>query len=136
MTQWLAFIGYILSWVLLAVHSVYIGNNLMYKTDNIIIFTQSVYYFQFVNLLVGNNLSQFYYGWRWMHGGFFVNLFQYVIPSNYYEISAPLSYKLTNLDANFIRNAGFSISLLIVALMFWTLISLTTFVIHKYFNKS
>jgi hypothetical protein len=81
MTQWLAYIGYILSLMLLVVHVIYIGNGLIYKADNIIIFAQTVFYFQFVNLLVGNTLSQFYYGWKWIHGGFFGTFFRSIIPN-------------------------------------------------------
>lgn len=101
----------------------------MYKVDNLIILAQTFYFFQFANLLSGQPLSQYYYGWRWMHGGFFRNFWKYTIPSGYYEESAPESYKLTNLDANFIRNAGFSLSLFAVFLAGWLLISLTIWIL-------
>ncbi len=76
MTHWLAYLGYFFSWFILLLHAVYIGNGLIYKVDNLLVLAQTYYYFQFVNLLVGNTLSQFYYGFRWMHGGFFRNFWK------------------------------------------------------------
>ena len=73
MTHWLAYLGYFFTWFILLLHAVYIGNGLIYKVDNLLVLAQTYYYFQFVNLLVGNTLSQFYYGFRWMHGGYFRN---------------------------------------------------------------
>lgn len=131
MTHWLAYFGYIFSWFILLLHAVYIGNGLLYKVDNLLVLAQTYHFFQFVNLLVGNTLSQFYYGWRWMHGGYFRNFWKYTVPDGYYEISAPESYKLTTLDSNFIRNAGFSLSLFTVFLAAWAIISLLILIISK-----
>jgi hypothetical protein len=69
--------------VLIALHCVFIGNDLMYKVDNALILVQTVYYFSFVKLLVGKLLSQFYYGWIYAHGGFFPNYFINTIPDGY-----------------------------------------------------
>lgn len=132
MTHWLAYFGYIFSWMIILLHAIYIGNCLIYKVDNLLVLAQTYYYFQFVNLLVGNTLSQFYYGWRWSHGGFFRNFWINTIPGNYYELNAPEPYKLTNVDTNFIRNAGFSLSLFAVFLVAWAIISLLVFCIYKF----
>ena len=80
MTHWLAYFGYIFSWFILLLHAVYIGNGLLYKVDNLLVLAQTYHFFQFVNLLVGNTLSQFYYGWRWMHGGYFRNFWKFTVP--------------------------------------------------------
>lgn len=130
MTHWLAYFGYIFSWLIAILHALYIGNGLLYKVDNLLVLAQTYYFFQFVNILAGNTLSQFYYGWRWMHGGFFRNFWADTIPGGYYELYAPESYKLTNLDANFIRNAGFSLSLLVVFLIAWAIVSLIILIIR------
>jgi len=74
-----------MSWVILLVHCIYVGNTILYKVDNLIIFTQTIYFFIFVKLLVGNTLSQYYYGWFWMHMGFFPNYFKYTVPVQYDE---------------------------------------------------
>lgn len=131
MTRWLAYFGYIFSWFIIILHAVYIGNGLIYKVDNLLVLAQTYYFFQFVNLLAGNTLSQFYYGWRWMHGGYFRSFWFNTIPGGYYEIDAPETYKLTTLDANFIRNAGFSLSMFAVFLVSLAIISLII-VIVKY----
>lgn len=114
MKTWLAFIGYVMSWVLIILHAVYIGNGLLYKVDNVIILAQTFYFFSFVKLLVGELLAQFYYGWIYSHGGFFLNFFQNSVPPGYFEKDAPNSFKLATMDANIIRNAGFSFSFLLV----------------------
>ena len=131
MTHWLAYFGYIFSWFIILLHAVYIGNGLLYKVDNLLVLAQTYYFFQFVNLLAGNTLSQFYYGWRWMHGGFFRNFWKYTIPGDYYELNAPEPYKLTNADSNFIRNAGFSLSILSVFLVAWAIISFIVIIVRK-----
>jgi len=131
MQHWLAYFGYIFSWLIILLHAIYIGNCLIYKVDNLVVLAQTFYYFQFVNLFVGNHLSQFYYGWRWMHGGFFRNFWKFTTPSGYFDIDAPESYKLTTLDADFIRNAGFSLSILSVFLAAWAIISIIILIINK-----
>jgi hypothetical protein len=114
MKTWLAYIGYIMGITLILLHVVFIGNDLLYKIDNALILGQTIYFFSFVQLLVGKLLAQFYYGWIFTHFGFFPNFFVNTIPSNYVELAAPNSYKLATLDANIVRNAGFAFSLLIV----------------------
>ena len=83
MKTWLAYIGYIMGLTLILLHVVFIGNDLLYKVDNAIILGQTIYFFSFVQLLVGKLLSQFYYGWVFTHFGFFPNIFANTIPSNY-----------------------------------------------------
>jgi hypothetical protein len=123
MKSWLAIIGYIMSCVLIVMHAVFIGNDLMYKMDNVIILAQTIYYFSFVRLLVGRLLAQFYYGWIFSHAGFFPNYFSATIPSDYRELAAPNSYKLATNDSNVIRNAGFSMSLLITFILAFIVIA-------------
>ena len=135
MNRWLAYLGYIFSWIIILLHAVYIGNNLLYKVDNLLILAQTYYFFQFINLLTGNYLSQFYYGWRWSHGGFFSNFFSRAIPSGYYDQGAPEPYKLISLDANLLRNAGFSFSLFAVFLAAWLLITIIVLILYKCCSK-
>ena len=123
MKTWLAYIGYIMGPVLICLHAVFIGNDLLYKVDNSLILAQAIYFFSFVQLLVGKLLSQFYYGWLFSMFGFFPNFFDNLIPSNYVELAAPNSYKLSTMDANFIRNAGWAISLFLVFLGAWGVIT-------------
>lgn len=61
--------------VIVILHCIYIGNGILYKMDNLIIFGQTIYYFSFVKLLTGKLLAQFYYGWIFTHIGFFPNFF-------------------------------------------------------------
>lgn len=131
MERWLAYFGYIFSWIIILLHAVYIGNGLIYKVDNLLVLAQTFYFFQFVNLFTGNYLSQFYYGWRWSHGGFFTNFWGNTVPAGYHEISAPEPYKLISLDAVFIRNAGFSLSLFAVFLIAWAIICLIVLFLNK-----
>ena len=135
MNRWLAYLGYIFSWIIILLHAVYIGNNLLYKVDNLLVLAQTYYFFQFINLLAGNYLSQFYYGWRWSHGGFFPNFFSGTIPNGYYAQGAPEPYKLISLDANLVRNAGFSFSLFGVFLAAWLLITLVVLILYKCCSK-
>jgi hypothetical protein len=75
MKTWLAYIGYIMSIVIIAMHCIYVGNELLYKMDNLLILVQTIYFFSFVKVLVGRLLAQFYYGWIFSHIGFFPNFF-------------------------------------------------------------
>ena len=111
---WLAYIGYIMSIVILLLHFVYIGNQLIYKVDNLLIFVQSIFYFSFARNLVGRLVSQFYYGWFFAHAGFLPNLFKDTIPDYYAELAAPQSFKIVNYDGNYFRNAGFSLAWLLI----------------------
>lgn len=135
MKTWLAFIGYIMSITLILLHAVFIGNNLLYKVDNVLILAQSIYYFSFVQLLVGKLLSQFYYGWIFAHFGFFPNFFKHLIPSNYVELAAPNSYKLATLDANIARNAGFAFSLLLVFIASYLVVTIVCWILAKICRK-
>ena len=112
-----------MSIVLICLHVVFIGNDLLYKVDNTLILAQSIYFFSFVQLLVGRLLAQFYYGLLFASFGFFPNFFKNTIPSNYVELEAPNSYKLATLDANIIRNAGWAFSLLLVFIGAYALIT-------------
>lgn len=85
MTTWLAYIGYIMSIVILLLHIVFIGNELLYKVDNLLIFTQSIFYFSFVQNLVGRLLAQFYFGWSFSLARFLPNLFDSIVEDHYVE---------------------------------------------------
>lgn len=80
---WMAILAYIFSLGIIALHCIYIGNYLLYKVDNILILAQSLYFFSFINLMVGNPVSQYYYGFLWSHFGFFPNYFAGAIPPMY-----------------------------------------------------
>ncbi len=121
--------------VLICLHVVYIGNDLIYKVDNTLILAQSIYFFSFVQLLVGKLLSQFYYGWLFSHFGFFPNFFIDYIPSNYMEVSAPNSYKLNSGDANIVRNAGWAFSLLLVFLAVYGVVTFLCWFIKSICHK-
>ncbi len=135
MKTWLAYIGYIMGLTLILLHAVFIGNDYLYKVDNALILAQTIYFFSFVQLLVGKLLSQFYYGWIFAHFGFFPNFFAKNIPSNYVELAAPNSYKLATLDANIVRNAGFAFSLLIVFIGGYAVVTMLCWIIAHLFNK-
>ena len=75
MKTWLAYIGYLMSIVVILLHAVFIGNELIYKVDNVLIFVQSVFYFIYVKNLVGRLLAQFYWGWSFSHARFLPNFF-------------------------------------------------------------
>jgi hypothetical protein len=135
MKTWLAYIGYIMGLVIICLQVVFIGNDLLYKADNTLILAQSIYFFSFVQLLVGKLLSQFYYGWLFAHFGFFPSFFANTIPSNYVELSAPNSYKLATLDANIVRNAGWAFSLLLVFIGAYAVITFICWVLSSVCNK-
>jgi hypothetical protein len=135
MKTWLAYIGYIMGLTIILLHVVFIGNDLIYKVDNTLILGQTIYFFSFVQLLVGKLLSQFYYGWIFTHFGFFPNFFASTIPSNYVELAAPNSFKLATLDVNIVRNAGFAMSLLIVFIGAYAFVTMMCWIIAHLFNK-
>ncbi len=120
--------------VIIVMHCVYVGNELLYKMDNLIILVQSIYFFSFVKILVGKLLAQFYYGWIFAHAGFFPNFF--TIPNGYREDGAPISYKLATLDANFIRNAGFTVSISLVYFVGLALVAALAYLLSKFAHKS
>ena len=132
---WLAYIGYIMGIVLICLHVVYIGNDLLYKVDNTLILAQSIYFFSFVKLLAGKLLSQFYYGWIFAHFGFFPNFFINAIPPNYVELAAPNSYKLSSVDSNIIRNGGWAFSLLLVFFVSYGVITFCCWLLSNVFHK-
>jgi hypothetical protein len=111
----MAFIGYCFSIALLVLWLIYVGSDVLYKVDNLIILCQTIYFFIFAKAVLEINLAQFYYGWRFSHFGFFPNIFKHTISPGYYEY-APLAYRLVNLDGNIARNAGFSFSVLVIFL--------------------
>jgi hypothetical protein len=135
MKTWLAYIGYIMGITLILLHVVFIGNDLLYKVDNALILGQTIYFFSFVQLLVGKLLAQFYYGWSFTHFAFFPNFFSSSVPNNYVELAAPNSYKLATLDANIIRNAGFAFSLLLVFVGAYALVTLVCLAIANLLRK-
>lgn len=75
MKTWLAYIGYVMAIVIILLHAVFIGNELLYKVDNLVIFVQTIFYFSFVQNLVGRLLAQYYFGWSFAHARFLPNLF-------------------------------------------------------------
>lgn len=132
MTTWLAYIGYIMSIVVIVLHVVFIGNELLYKADNLLIFIQTIFFFEFVQNLVGRLLAQFYFGWSFAHARFLPNLFNSIIPDHYVETQAPVSYKLFNIDGNYFRNAGFSLAWVLIYLACWAVV---TFFVWGIINK-
>lgn len=70
-----------------------------------------------------------------MHMGFFPNYFKYTVPIQYDETDAPLPYKLATLDGNFIRNAGYAVSLFITFLVAWFVICLGAYLINKILKR-
>jgi hypothetical protein len=122
----------VLSLVLICLHAIYVGNELIYKVDNWLILAQTMYFFSFVHLLINASIGQFYYGFLFAHFGFFPNYFKYTIPDNYmesyYGYNFPNSFRLLTGDANFIRNAGFSFSLLATFIVAFVLVICGIFV--------
>ena len=135
MTRWLAYFGFIFCWFIFILHAIYIGNGYLYKVDNLLILAQTYYYFQFVHLHTGSYLSQFYYGWRWSHGGFCSNFFARTIPDGYYDESSPEPYKLVSMDSTFIRNAGFSLSLFAALLAILIITFIIIVLVYKCCSK-
>ena len=123
-------IGYIFSLIILATHCVYVGSNYMYKMDNLIVFCQAIFYFLFVRILSSNPVAQFYYGWNWLHLLFYPNYFSLEGTAS----SAP-PYVMFNLDANFIRNAGSSLSFLLTFFFLWLIISITCYLLDSKFGR-
>jgi hypothetical protein len=121
-------IGYLFSVLILATHCLFVGNNLMYKMDNLIIFGQAIFCLLFVRTLSSNPVAQFYYGWNWLHLLFYPNYFLSLLHGT--ASSAP-PYVLFNLDANFIRNAGSSLSFLLTFFLIWLLASLLCYVLDN-----
>lgn len=118
--------------MMLFTHCVYVGNGLTCKMDNIIIFAQSIFYFLFTDVFISNPISQYYYGWSWMHLNFYPNYFWSLLSAD--EQTIP-PYALNNVDANFIRNAGCSISLLITFGFAWLIVSVVCYVIEVRLGK-
>lgn len=135
MRSWLAYIGYIMSIVILILHFIFIGMELLYKMDNLIIFVQSIFFFSFVKNLVGRLLAQFYYGWSFAHAAFLPNLFSPMIPDHYVELDAPSSFKLVNVDANYFRNAGFSLVWFFIYLFCFAVVAFTVWAISNLAGK-
>lgn len=129
---WLAGVGYVMSLLLLGIQFIYLANNMPYKMDNIIIFSQSLYYFLFNRLLIANPAAQYYYGFTWIHLNFYPNYFQPRL-----DLSEPTlaPYALYNLDANIIRNAGSSLSVLVTFCVGWVVICGLVYVLDKYLGR-
>lgn len=144
-SKWLAIVAYILSLLTIMLHAIYIGNYLLYKVDNLLIFVQCVWYFLFIKIFVGHPLAQYYWGFSWSHWEFFPNFFRNSVPRDYYEgfdsqnngeEYLSNSYRLATGDANFIRNAGFSFSLLIVFILGFIAVLLLIWCLKKCCKKS
>ena len=101
--------------------------------DNLLILVQTIYFFSFVKVLVGRLLAQFYYGWIYSHVGFFPNFF--TTPDQYRENEAPISFKLATTDANFIRNAGFSISFFLCFIGSLAVVTGIVYLLYKFMHK-
>lgn len=137
MKTWLAYIGYIMSITILILQWIYVGIGLTYKMDNLIVMVQGLGYFRYVRLLVGRLLVQFYWGWSYAHGGFLPNLLEGTVPEFYAEEDAPPSYKLVNLDGNYIRNAGFSLVWLFIFFAVYIIVVLfIKYILYGYFKKT
>jgi hypothetical protein len=130
--KWLAGVGYVLSILIILLQCIYVANGIMYKMDNIIIFTQSLFFFLFTQTLIANPLAQFYYGWSWMHLNFFPNYFTPDL-----DLSEPTipPYALYNLDGNVIRNAGSTLSFLLTFFMAWGAISFGLYMLDTYYGR-
>jgi hypothetical protein len=136
MSTWLAYIGEIMSLTVIVLHMVFIGNKLLYKVDNLLIFIQTIFYFSFVDKLEGKLLSQFYYGWSFAHARFLPNLFWRIIPDGYTETAyVPTSYMLFNVDGNYFRNAGFSLVWLLIYISCWIVVTLFIWIIVSYYLR-
>lgn len=66
---------------------------------------------------------------------FWPNYFKYTVPSQYEEREAPLSFKLATLDGNFIRNAGFAVSLFLTFLVAWVVVCGFMYLVNKVLKK-
>lgn len=89
---------------------------MLYKIDNYYTLIQTIFYFVFTRAILSIDISQFFYGFKYSHLGFIPNIFEKSIPDGYYEY-APVSYRLVNIDANLIRNGGFSLTALIILII-------------------
>ena len=127
---WLAYIGYIISIVIILLHAVFIGLEYQYKADNLLIFCQTIYFFIYSKNFVGKLVSQYYYGWSWSHARFLPNIFDQIIPDHYRD-NTPLSYRLVNLDGNFFRNAGFSLGWMLIFIGAWLIVAVSIYLVHK-----
>ena len=148
--SWLAILSFVLSIILIILHAIYIGNSLLYKVDNALTFAQSMYYFSFINLMIGQPVAQYYYGFLWSHFGFFPNYFRATIPNGYYEgfsSSAasgpyddswyvPNTYRLLTGDSNFIRNAGYAFSVLATFIVAFLVVAAVVYLLKKVCGKS
>lgn len=74
-----------MSIAIILLHGIFIGNQLLYKVDNLLIFVQSIFYFSYAKNLIGRLLAQFYFGWSFAHARFLPNLFKGIIPDHYQE---------------------------------------------------
>lgn len=130
--KWLASIGYVLSIFLIILQCIYIANGILYKMDNIIIFTQSLFFFLFNQILIANPVAQYYYGWSWMHLNFFPNYFTPDL-----DLSEPTipPYALYNLDGNIIRNAGSTLSFLLTFFLAWGVVSGVFYILDTYYGR-
>jgi hypothetical protein len=128
-----AVIGYLFSLGILLTQCLFVGVNLMYKMDNLIIFSQGIFYFLFVRVLISNPVGQYYYGWHWMHLGWFPNYFSASVAGT---ASSAAPYALFNLDANFIRNAGSALSFFFTFCLAWGVVSLAVWLLDAKVHRA
>lgn len=124
--QGYAWVGWILAVLILVTHWIWVGNGMLYKMDNLIILGQAIFCCLFLRTLSENTLGQYYYGWGWLLLDFFPNYFRGYVSSA--ANTAP-PYALYNLDANFIRNSGATLSLLFTFGLIWAFLSLLAYLI-------
>ena len=90
-------------------------------------FIQTVYLFKFVTIHT-EGMYHFLNGFGFMHIFIFPNFFYGAIPPDYVEY--PVEPSLIP-DSNFIRNAGNSISFLIIVILILIIASIVSFSIYK-----
>lgn len=116
----------------MAIHCIFVGNGLLYKMDNLIIFCQSLFYCLFLRILAGNPIAQYYYGWGWLNLNFYPNYFSVAVDS--YEVTVP-PYALYNVDANIIRNGGTSVSFLLTFAIIWAVICIVIYLLETKWDR-
>lgn len=80
--KWAA-VGAVFSIILLLLHVIYLGNDIMYKVDNTLILAQTVFLGEFVWAVMPIQMAQFFWGWFFAHLGFIPNIFRNTIPTLY-----------------------------------------------------
>jgi hypothetical protein len=84
MQNGLYYIGITFSLLMFSTQYIYAVNSLLYKFDNTFILGQSIYLFIFKRNLLKIEISQFYYGFGFLHLQFGFNPFKFIIPDGYF----------------------------------------------------